>query len=449
MECPVFSRYSTREMLQIFSEEAKISRWLKVEAALAEVQAELGLIPKEAAKEISKKANLSYVSIQRIREIERKIDHDLLAVVNALSEVCENDYGRFVHKGATSYDIEDTAWALAFKEALIQIKRRLLELVKLLVNKAYENKDLVCIGRTHGQHALPTTYGMKFALWAYDFLRCIKRIDFILEFDILGKMSGAVGTMAAFEGKGRKLQEFVMQKLGIKPALISNQVIQRDVFADIIYFNAVCSSCLEKVAKEIRNLQRTEIAEVLEPFKEEQAGSSAMPHKRNPHRSERICSLARYMRSLVSISLENIALEHERDLTNSANERILLSHSFILLDFMIKEMIEILEGLVIYEENVERNLQLLRGINLADRIMAKLIERGVSRSLAYDTVKKIAISCYEKKLDFTEELYKNDLVKKYLSFQEIKDLLDPHSYIGEAKEIVETVLEELKKELSI
>ncbi len=448
MSCPVFTRYATKEMSRIFKEEAKIERWLMVEAALAEAQAELGMIPLEAAKEISSKANLAHVSLERIKEIEKEVDHDLLAVVNALAEVCRDGLGRFVHKGATSYDIEDTAWALAFKESLQLLKKRTKELLKILYEKTEEYKDLVCIGRTHGQHALPTTYGMKFALWCYDIYRCLKRIDFLLEFDILGKMSGAVGTMAAFGEKGLILQEKVMEKLGIKASLITNQVVQRDVFSDIMYFIAVYSSCLEKIAKEIRNLQRTEIAEVLEPFSEKQIGSSTMPHKRNPHRSERICSLARYLRALVNVALENIALEHERDLTNSANERITLSHGFILLDFMIEETKKIIKGLKIYEKNVKNNLMLLNGIYLAERVMLALVEKGLSRNVTQNLVRDIAIKCYEERLNFKEELIKNELVSKYLNKEEIEQLLDPYSYIGQSRQIVEKVLEEIGPHLN-
>jgi len=449
MSCPVYSRYSTEEMSRIFSEEAKIERWLKVEAVLAQSQAELNLIPKEASEEISKKANLTYVSIKRIKEIEKEIDHDLLAVVKALSEVCEKNYGRFVHKGATSYDIEDTAWAIAFKEALGVLKGRIKELIKILLEKAERYKDLACIGRTHGQHALPTTYGMKFAIWAYDMFRRIERIDFLEKNDLIGKMSGAVGTMAGFGKKGIELQEIVMKKLGIKPALISNQVVQRDVFSDFIYLNALIAANLEKIAKEIRNLQRTEIGEMLEPFKEKQAGSSTMPHKRNPHRSERICSLARYLRSLVTVSLENIALEHERDLTNSANERIIISHSFILVDYILNEAIDILKNLVINEKNVERNLNLLRGINLSENVMLKLVDKGMSREEAYEIIRNTAIKSYEEEKDFIQELLKNEKVSSFIKESELKELLNPKNYLGLAEKIVERSIHEIKSQLNL
>lgn len=448
MSCPVYSRYSTEEMKRIFSEEAKIERWLKVEAILAQSQAELGIIPKEAAEEISRKASLKHVSIKRIKEIEKEIDHDLLAVVNALAEVCENNYGRFVHKGATSYDIEDTAWALAFKEAIAVLKLRLEKLIDILLEKAQKYKNLACIGRTHGQHALPTTYGMKFSIWAYDMLRCLNRIIFLEKNNIVGKMSGAVGTMAGFGEKGIELQELVMEKLGIEPAKISNQVVQRDVFSDFIYLNALIAANLEKIAKEIRNLQRTEIGELLEPFSEKQAGSSTMPHKRNPHRSERICSLARYLRSLVTTSLENVALEHERDLTNSANERIILSHSFILVDYILCEAIDILDNLVINEKNVEKNLNLLRGINLSENVMLKLVERGMSREEAYKIVRDTAIKSYEEGKEFSEELLRNEKIRNLIKESELKDLLNPKNYLGLSQKIVERTINEIKNLLN-
>jgi len=448
MSCPVYLRYATDEMKKIFSEEAKIERWLRVEAVLAEAQAELGIIPKEAAMEISKKANLKYVSIDRIKEIEKKIDHDLLAVVNALSEVCENNYGRYVHKGATSYDIEDTAWALAFSQSLGIIKGKIANFIKILLEKADEYKELACIGRTHGQHALPTTYGMKFTLWAYDMLRCLKRVEFLENNNIIGKMSGAVGTMAGFGEKGMELQNLVMEKLGIKPSLVSNQVVQRDIFADFIYVNSIIAANLEKIAKEIRNLQRTEIAEVQEPFLEHQAGSSTMPHKRNPHRSERICSLARYLRSLVNVSIENIALEHERDLTNSANERIIIAHSFILTDYILNEIIDILKNLRVNEKNITRNLNLLHGINLSENVMLRLVEKGLPRDLAYKIVRDTAIKSYESDLNFEDELLKNEYIRSLLTREELKILLNPKNYLGLAKEIVNHAIQEINSQLN-
>ncbi len=448
MDCPVFTRYATEEMLRIFSEEAKIQRWLKVEAALAEAQAELGIIPKEAAEEISKKANLNFVSIKRIKEIEERIDHDLLAVVNALAEVCDKGYGRYVHMGATSYDIEDTAWAMAFRDALLIIKDKLTKLTRILIEKAKEYKELVCIGRTHGQHALPITYGMKFALWSYDIFGCIKRLDFFLNNSIEGKMSGAVGTFAGFGDKGIELQKKVMEKLNLKSALISNQIVQRDKFADIIYLLAIIASCLEKIAKEIRNLQRTEIGEVLEPFYKEQAGSSAMPHKRNPHRSERICSLARYLRSLVHVALENVALEHERDLTNSANERIILTHSFILVDFMLLEIISIIKGLIINVKNVQKNLNLMKGANLSERILIKLVEKGIPRHIGYEIIKNAAIKSFEENLDFVELLYENELIRKSITKEELRQLVNPYEYIGLSKEIVDLTINQIEQSIS-
>jgi adenylosuccinate lyase len=437
-----------RKCSEFLVKKQKIQRWLKVEAALAEAQAELGIIPKEAAEEISKKANLNFVSIKRIKEIEERIDHDLLAVVNALAEVCDKGYGRYVHMGATSYDIEDTAWAMAFRDALLIIKDKLTKLTRILIEKAKEYKELVCIGRTHGQHALPITYGMKFALWSYDIFGCIKRLDFFLNNSIEGKMSGAVGTFAGFGDKGIELQKKVMEKLNLKSALISNQIVQRDKFADIIYLLAIIASCLEKIAKEIRNLQRTEIGEVLEPFYKEQAGSSAMPHKRNPHRSERICSLARYLRSLVHVALENVALEHERDLTNSANERIILTHSFILVDFMLLEIISIIKGLIINVKNVQKNLNLMKGANLSERILIKLVEKGIPRHIGYEIIKNAAIKSFEENLDFVELLYENELIRKSITKEELRQLVNPYEYIGLSKEIVDLTINQIEQSIS-
>ena len=331
---PIETRYRT-DIASLFTEEKKLENWLKVEAVLAKVHAQLGNIPKESAEEIEEKANLDYVKLKRVKQIDQEIHHDLMAMVKALSEQCKKDAGKFVHLGATSYDIEDTAIALQLQEALLHIKSSLKSLLRELIKILEERKELICIGRTHGQHAIPTTYGMRFGVWAYEIDRQFDRLENVLERISYGKMSGAVGTMASFGERGIELQALVMKELGINPALIANQVIQRDCHAEVIFLTSLIGQSLAKMARQFRILQRNEIAEMFEPFKESQVGSSTMPHKRNPHKSERICSLARILKSNVFVALDNVILEDERDLTNSANERIIFGENFVLLDFNI------------------------------------------------------------------------------------------------------------------
>lgn len=435
---PVETRYRT-DMNALFDEKAKLDSWLEVEVALAKAHAKMGSIPEEAAEEIAMASKK--VTLARVNEIEEEIHHDLMAMVKALSENCPK-YGGYVHLGATSYDIEDTAMGLTMKRAICKIRERLLQTCSLLKRHAAEKKRLVCVGRTHGQHAVPTTYGMKFALWYSEMKRHMKRLDDAEKAIAVGKMSGATGTMATFGGKGRKIQSLVMAELGICPDEITNQVVQRDRHAQAIFALALIAASLEKIAKEFRNLQRTEIAEISEPFAKKQVGSSTMPHKRNPHKSERICSLARLVRSNVSVALENIALEHERDLTNSANERFIIADSFILTDYMLLEMNKLLEGLVFYPENIERNLALTGGALMSERIMIALSQRGMGRQEAHEFMRKCNLEALAEGKPLRDVILKKEEVLKFIGKEELEGLLDPHTYIGEAVEIVEEAIRE-------
>jgi adenylosuccinate lyase len=440
---PILSRYSYPEMRYIFSEEAKVEKWLKVEAALAKAHALLNNIPLEAAEVIASKASLKYVKLERIRELESIYEHDLFAAVEALSEVC-GDAGKYVHLGATSYDIEDTALALILRDALSIIEDDLYSLRNTLIDLASRYRDLVCIGRTHGQHALPMTYGMKFALWAVEMQRHIERLREVRKRVVIGKMSGAVGTMAGFGSYGLKIQELVMRELGLEYEPVSNQVVQRDRHAEMMMFLALIAASLDKIAKEIRNLQRTEISEVFEPFGEKQAGSSTMPHKRNPNRSERICSLARYVKALVFPALENVSLEHERDLTNSANERIIIPDAFMIVDYMLRQMDMILKNLKINEKNVRRNLELTGGLIMAERIMLALVQKGLPRQEAYKIIRELSLKSINENKSFKEILESDPRVSKVISKEELEVLINPYTYIGQAREIVNNVIMMLK-----
>lgn len=436
----ILTRYSTPEMRRIFSDEAKLRRWLKVEAALAKACAEVGIVPYNVAKEIEYKASIDYVKPDRVKELENKIQHDVLAMVEALIEVCEGEAKRYVHYGITSYDVVDTANALAFKEAIRILEADLKKLKSILIDLAKKTRDLVCIGRTHGQHAIPTTYGMKFAVWAYEIHRHLERLNEIKKRILVGKISGAVGTMAGLGSKGLEIQRKVMKILGLNVPLITNQVIQRDRHAELMMLLALISATLDKIAKEIRNLQRTEISEVFEPFGRFQAGSSTMPHKRNPHKCERISSLFRYVKSLVMVTLDNISLEHERDLTNSANERIILPNAFMIVDYMLRLMCRILKGLEFNVKNIEHNLELTGGAIMAERIMLELVNRGMNRSEAYSIIREIAMKAYNVGKEFRELIMNDVRVLSLISKEELEKLLNPKTYIGLAREIVDLTI---------
>ena len=440
---PIETRYRT-EIADLFTEEKKLENWLKVEGILAEVHAELGNIPKEAAKEIRKKASLNYVSLERVKEIDKEIHHDLMAMVKALAEQCEDNAGKFVHLGATSYDTEDTATSLQLREALNYIKTSLLILLKILIKITEDKKDLVCIGRTHGQHAIPTTYGMRFGVWAYEVNRHLDRVSEVLERISYGKMSGAVGTMASFGEKGIELQKLVMEKLDLNPVLIANQVVQRDRHAEVIFLTSLIGQTLAKIARENRILQRNEIAEMFEPFKKNQVGSSTMPHKRNPHKSERICSLARIIKSNVIPALDNIVLEDERDITNSASERIIIGENFILLDYIIKELVKNLEGIEFDAVKIEENLNLTKGACLTEKIMVQLVNKGIGRQEGHEILRQAAILARKEDRYMKDILYDNKKVTNLFSKEELSDLFDAHKYIGKAIEQVENLIKFLK-----
>ena len=440
---PIETRYRT-EIADLFTEEKKLENWLKVEGILAEAHAELGNIPKETAKEIRKKASLNYVNLERVKEIDNEIHHDLMAMVKALAEQCEDGAGKFVHLGATSYDTEDTATSLQLREALNYIKSSLLKLLKILIKITEDKKDLVCIGRTHGQHAIPTTYGMRFGVWAYEVNRHLDRVSEVLERISYGKMSGAVGTMASFGEKGIELQKLVMEKLDLNPVLIANQVVQRDRHAEVIFLTSLIGQTLAKIARENRILQRNEIAEMFEPFKKNQVGSSTMPHKRNPHKSERICSLARIIKSNVIPALDNIVLEDERDITNSASERIIIGENFILLDYIIKELVKNLEGIEFDAVKIEENLNLTKGACLTEKIMVQLVNKGIGRQEGHEILRKAAILARKEDRYMKDILYDNKKVTNLFSKEELSDLFDAHKYIGKAIEQVENLIKFLK-----
>ena len=438
---PVETRYRTK-IAELFTEEKKLNNWMLIEAVLAKIHAKLGNIPKEAAEEIDNARDR--VNIERVKEIDREIHHDLMAMVKGLAEQCKGDAGKYIHLGATSYDIEDTAIALQLREALNYIQNSLKHLLKELVRLMDEKKELVCIGRTHGQHAIPTTYGMRFGVWAYEIDRHTSRISEIIKRISYGKMSGAVGTMASFGEKGQELQIEVMKELKLNPVLIANQVVQRDRHAEVILLTALIGQTLAKIARENRILQRNEIAEMFEPFKENQVGSSTMPHKRNPHKSERICSLARIVKSNVIPALDNIILEDERDLTNSASERVIFAENFIFLDFMILELTRNLKDIEFNERNIEENLKLTKGACLAEKVMVELVNRGIGRQEGHELLRQAAIQARNENRFMKDILIEDKKINEKFSKEELDDFFDPNKYIGKAVEQVENLINILR-----
>jgi len=433
-------------MRRIFEEETRIQKMLDVEAALAWAHAEVGNIPREDAEKIVAMASTKHVKISRIKEIEREIKHDVMAIVKALAEVCGKS-GAYVHFGATSYDIVDTANALQLKEALELIEKRLNNLEEALMEKATQHKETIMIGRTHGQHALPITLGFKFAVWMREISRHIERLRQCKERDLVGKISGAVGTQAGLGANAMKVQELVMQRLGIKPADISTQIVQRDRHAEIVCLLALVAASLENFATEIRELQRPEIGELFEPFEvERQVGSSTMPHKRNPETSERICGLARIVRSLVIPALENVTTWHERDLTQSSAERFIFPEACILVDYMLFLMTGIIANLRVDEKRMRENLELTRGRAMSEAVMIALTRKGMSRQEAHELLRKLAMKSEVERRHFREVLLEDKVVRSKLSVKEIDEALNPANYLGTALEQVNRMVEKTREE---
>ena len=442
---PIEFRYSYPEMYAVFTEEAKLQKWLDVEVALAWAHAQLGTIPEEAAEEIARKGKVGIVKLDRVKEIDREIHHDLMAMVRAFTEVCDGDAGKYIHLGATSYDTEDTALALQLRDALAIMEGDLRELLGVLLKQAEDHKETLTIGRTHGQHAVPMTYGMKFAIWASEVARHLDRLDAARGRLLVGKMSGAVGTMASFGEKGFEVQRLTMERLGLEPVLIANQVVQRDRLAELQCVFGLIAGTLDKIAREIRNLQRTEISEMFEPFRQDQVGSSTMPHKRNPHKTERVCGLARLIRSNIVPALETIALEHERDISNSSLERIIIPEGFILTDYILRQMTGILRDAVFDYENIERNLNLTLGLCLTEKVMIELVEKGIGRQDAHEMLRRLAMKCWKERRSLREVMLEDEKASGLVTEAELDDWLNPENYIGTAVEQVEKAVHTLRE----
>jgi adenylosuccinate lyase len=419
-------------MLKIFEEENRTQKLLDVESALAFAHAKVGNIPKKDAEKIAEMASTKYVKAERVKAIEKEIKHDIASLVRALSEQCGAS-GAYVHLGATSYDIVDTANALQLKDAIAVLEKRLADFKVILQKQAATHKDTVMIGRTHGQHALPITLGFKFAVWGYEVQRHSQRLDECKKRVLAGKVSGAVGTQAGLGEHAPEIQDLVMKRLGLTAAEISTQIVQRDRYAELISIYAMIASSLENFATEIRELQRPEIAEVFESFEaKKQVGSSTMPHKQNPETCERVCGLARIVRSLSMPALEDMVTWHERDLTQSSAERFILPESSITLDYILSLMCNIVANLRVDSQRMLANLSLTEGRAMSESVMMTLAKKGVNRQEAHELLRQLTIKSAVEKKPFKQTLQEDKLVSSTLSEKEIDAALNPKNYLGTA-----------------
>jgi adenylosuccinate lyase len=433
-------------MRQIFEQENRLQRMLDVEAALAWAHAEVGDIPRKDADKIAQMASTKYVKLERVKAIEKEIKHDVTSLVRALAEIC-GPSGAYVHLGATSSDILDTATALQLKETVTIIERRLNDFERVLLEKTSKHMRTLIIGRTHGQHALPTTLGFKFAVWLRENARHIQRLAEYSDRLLVGKMSGAVGTQAGLGKNAMKIQELVMERLGIKAADISTQIVQRDRYAEFVALMALISASLENVATEIRELQRPEIGELSEPFeREKQVGSSTMPHKRNPETCENVCGLARIVRSLAVPELENVVTWHERDLTQSSAERFVIPEACILTDHLLVKMTGVISELVVNDERMKKNIGLTQGRCMSEAVMTALTGKGMSRQEAHEHLRVLTIKSEVQKQPFKTVLLEDKKVRKLLTPEEIDKALNPRNYLGTAIKQVKQVIKKTRKE---
>ena len=425
----MISRYTTKEMGRIWEDENKFSKWLDVEKAVAAAQADLGMIPEKAAKDIN---NKSQFDIKKIEEIESKTHHDVIAFLTDVSSHL-GDSSKYLHYGLTSSDIGDTALSLQILDAVNIVEKKMKSFTALLKGKAIKYAHTVMVGRTHGIHAEPITLGLKFCLYAFEMKRNLERLQSAKEAISYGKISGAVGTYA---NSNPQLEEKVCKILGLKPSPISTQVIQRDRHAQLISTLAIAGATLEKLALEIRNLQRTDVKEVEEPFAKGQKGSSAMPHKKNPILCERIGGLARVLRSNTITAMENIALWHERDISHSSAERVIIPDSFAILDYLFEKADFVIDGLVVLEDNMKRNLMKYGGIIFSQRVLLALIDKGMDRDDAYLVVQSTAHRAWNEEGSFKDNIFADSRVKKLFSEEELDGLFDYNYHLRYVDEII-------------
>jgi adenylosuccinate lyase len=428
----MIARYTRPEMGRLWDVEMKYRKWLEVEIAACEAWAEIGEIPRDALKLIKEKARFD---IRRIDEIEKVVKHDVIAFLTSVAQSLGPE-SRFIHKGLTSSDILDTALALQICEACDLIMKDIRELMDVMKKQAYKYKDIPVIGRSHGVHAEPMTFGLKFALWHEDMKRSLARMKKAKEAIRVGKLSGAVGT---FSNIPPVIEEKVCKKLGLRPEPVATQIVQRDRHAEYLTTLALIAAAVEKIAVEIRHLQRSEVLEAEEPFMAGQKGSSAMPHKRNPIGCENLSGLARIVRSNAVAAIENIALWHERDISHSSVERVIVPDSSILADYMLNRLKGILDRLHVYPKRMKENMEKSYGLFNSQRVLLALIDKGISRENAYDIVQRAAMKSWKTETHFKKLLKKDREVRKYLSAGELDGIFDLRYYLKNIDYIFERV----------
>jgi adenylosuccinate lyase len=428
----MISRYTRPEMGRIWEDENRYAKWLKVEISACEAMAEEGLIPGEAVENIRKKAAFS---VERILEIEEETKHDIIAFLTNVEEHVGPD-SRYIHLGLTSSDVLDTSFALLLKEAMELIIQDVRNFLKAIKDRALEHKYTVTIGRSHGIHAEPTTFGLKLAVWYSEMNRNLKRLAEANDIIGYGKLSGAVGT---FANVSPKVESLACKKLGLKPAAISTQIIQRDRHAQYFTSLAILAGTMEKIAVEIRHLQRTEVLEAEEPFAKGQKGSSAMPHKKNPIGCENISGLARLVRSNCLAAMENMALWHERDISHSSVERVIAPDSTIIIDYMLHRLTGIISGLIVHPDTMTENLNKTKGLIFSQQILIRLAERGVERQKAYVMVQRNAMKVWDTGHDFKGLIMEDEEIGRYLSEAEIEEVFNLDYHLKHVDDIFERV----------
>src|SRR2546423_46083 len=418
----MIERYTLAQMGALWNEQSKFQKWLDVEIAVCEVHAEMGTIPRDALEQIKTRARFS---VERINEIEKTTDHDVIASTTNLAENI-GQASRFVHYGLTSSDVVDTANALLLRDACDILLEKIESFLDVLKRRAFEFKDTPQIGRTHGIHAEPTSLGLTFALWYDEMRRNRERSRRARETVAFGKISGAVGAFALLDPQ---VEEKVCARLGLKPAPVSTQIIQRDRYAEYLSVLAITASSLDKFALQIRHWQRTEVREAQERFKRGQKGSSAMPHKRNPILSERICGMARVVRANSIVGLENVALWHERDISHSSAERVVLPDSSIALDYMLQKMASLVDGLVVYPERMMGNLRATRGLVFSGQLLLALARAGVARETSYEWVQRNAMKAWDEGFDFQQLVSEDKDIAAHLSKEQIGQVFSLDTYL--------------------
>jgi len=424
----MIERYALSPLKEIWEERRKYERWLKVELAVIEAFEETGNAPKGTAEKVGKR---THVDVERINEIEAEVDHDVIAFIKAVTENLE-DEARFFHKGLTSSDIVDTALSLALVEAGKYILEALKEFIAVLKEQALMHKKTVIMGRTHGVHAEPTSFGLKILSFLAEAERNHDRLINCLDRLAVGKLSGAVGNYANISPE---IEKIALSKLGLRPVKLSTQIIPRDIHAEFLSALALIGSGIERLAVEIRHLQKTEVLEVQEPFKEKQRGSSAMPHKKNPILSERLSGMARLLRSYAQVGYENIALWHERDISHSSTERIVFPDATMLIYYMLKKASYLVKNLVIYPERMLANFSCSKNLVFSQRVMLALVEHGMSREKAYKLVQKLSDRTWHEGIDFKKVVLEDPTISEYLKTQEISELFNPSYYLRNVEKI--------------